>query len=239
MRVGASRLNQLFLSTMFYVCSMNTQVFAEEKQQLESATLESNHQQEVTQKLSQGLKLYYENKKEASLLLFARTLKEDTLGYEAKALAYWYLFLCQRDLRIHDKGAESLASFLALSNEIIDNYESIKNIEPAHAEMMNQFIDTFQLRERQLIGQVMLDALWAEKDIHYGRTQESAVNIKNQHAQKLFIALIKPCGTDDTDNETADIRFEDSLKTQSPQIIEHAKVYCPNSPKPYDFYFKK
>lgn len=188
--------------------------------------------------LALGINHYYANNKTKALEVIKQAISQENLSTEGKILGYWYLYLSERDCKQPDFGAESLSSFITISQEMIEQMSADSAIHHPRLLQSRQFSEAFQLEERLTLGKIMLDALWARRDLTYGRTPDKPIQVHNSHAQRLFLAVLKPCGESEQANNSAKVEFDAYQANAESQPLDHALVSCPNQTTSFNFYFQ-
>lgn len=179
--------------------------------------------------LTAGINTYYAHHRPQAAELLHQALRSGALNTQGRTLAYWYLFLSEQRGADDVGSAETLASFVALAQQIMQSAPAVNADDAA-----GQFVEGFQLKERLRLAELMLDALWAHRDVNYGRTPERPVMVGDARARKIFIALYQPCGSDTPEHE---VEFTGLNQTS----VDRAVIRCGASkPKQTaDFYFAR
>jgi hypothetical protein len=184
--------------------------------------------------LALGLTFYNGNQKLEAVEAFNKALSTGDLNNQGRALAYWHLFLSYRDEGVSSHGADALASFVTVASLLMQ--QSAEGVDGEDLlEHVRVFIDRFDLRDRLLLAEVTLEAIWAHKDAAYGRTKERPVLLVGARAQRLFLHVFKPC--EQKGSDTASVRFSRSAYTVHDKSIDEATVECPDDASTKSFYF--
>jgi len=185
--------------------------------------------------LALGLTFYNGNQKVEAVDAFQRALETGDLNNQGRALAYWHLFLSYRDDKLSSQGAEALASFVTVSRLLMQ--QSVDKLDGEDLlEHVVTFIERFDLRDRLMLAEVTLEALWAHHDNGYGRSPDRPVLLGGARAQRLFLHVFKPC-TEEESNENARVRIVKAVFTVNAQPIDEAKISCPGQDKVVSLYF--
>ncbi len=185
--------------------------------------------------LALGLTFFNGNQKLEAIESFQRALETGDLNNQGRALAYWHLFLSYRDDSLSSHGAEALVSFVTVARLLMQ--QSLDAIDGEDLlEHVRAFIERFDLRDRLMLAEVTLEALWAHRDGNYGRTPERPVLLGGARAQRLFLHVFKPCDQD-TSSENARVRISKSAFTVNEQAIDEAKITCPGQDRTISLFF--
>ena len=179
--------------------------------------------------LAMGLTFYQANQKSDAARAFNFALSTGNLNNQGRALAYWHLFLAHRDANLQGPGAEALESFVTVSTDLLDQTGG----EEESGANVREFIDGFNLTERMLLAELVLDALWARRDPEFGRTPERPVQVRDADAERLFVQLFKPC----VQSEAPEVKFSAGRHPRRGQRVDKAQISCPNAGPPMSFYF--
>lgn len=178
--------------------------------------------------LALGLTFYNGNQKLEAVEAFDKALATGDLNNQGRALAYWHLFLSYRDDSVSTHGADALSSFVTVASLLMQQAQDGVDGEDL-LEHVRVFIDRFDLKDRLLLAEVTLEAIWAHKDNAYGRTKDRPVLIQGARAQRLFLHVFKPCEQGAADAAT--VRFARSA------AVDEATVECPDTTSAKSFFF--
>lgn len=184
--------------------------------------------------LALGLTFYNGNQKLEAVEAFNKALSTGDLNNQGRALAYWHLFLSYRDDNVSTHGADALASFVTVASMLMQ--QSVDGVDGEDLlEHVRVFIDRFDLRDRLLLAEVTLEAIWAHKDAAYGRTKERPVLLNGARAQRLFLHVFKPCDT--VNSDAATVRFARGAYSVHDHAVDEATVECPDDGGNKSFFF--
>lgn len=179
--------------------------------------------------LAMGVALFHGNQRAKAAAAFKRALETGNLNNQGRALAYWHLFLANREGDVTGAGAEALDSFLTVSLLLFEEERELPDVE---AQSVREFIHGFNLAERMLLAELVLDALWARRDPHYGRSPQRPVKVRSSDAERLFVQLFRPCAAAET---APSVQHEeiDQLGVR----IDQVSFTCPGESTSGQFYF--
>lgn len=184
--------------------------------------------------LALGLTFYNGNQKLEAVEAFNKALATGDLNNQGRALAYWHLFLSYRDENASSHGADALSSFVTVANLLMQQAQDGVDGEDL-LEHVKVFIERFDLRDRLLLAEVTLEAIWAHKDSQYGRTPTRPVLLPGARAQRLFLHVFKPCAA--ATQESANVRFSRAAYMIHDRSVDEATVECPDESSAKSFYF--
>jgi hypothetical protein len=179
--------------------------------------------------LAMGVSFFHANHKAKAAKAFQHALATGNLNNQGRALAYWHLFLANREADVNGVGAEALDSFLTVSLLLFEEEHELPDVE---AQSVREFIHGFNLAERMLLAELVLDALWARRDAHFGRSPQRAVKVRSADAERLFVQLFKPCGANDS---TPTVQQEEI--THLGVRVDQVSFSCPGEATSGQFFF--
>jgi hypothetical protein len=179
--------------------------------------------------LALGLSHYQANQKPEAARAFERALSTGNLNNQGRALAYWHLFLAERDGNLQGAGADALESFVTVAQLLLDDRASGSDDS---GDNVAEFIDGFNVSERMLLGQLVLDALWARRDPSFGRTPDRPVRVRDAEAERLFVQLYRPC----MQTEAPAVQFS-AARHPVQGRVDRAQISCTNAGPELSFYF--
>lgn len=182
--------------------------------------------------LAMGLNFYQANQKVDAAHAFTLALDTGNLNDQGRALAYWHLFLAHRDSNLSGPGAEALQSFITVSNLLFQEDKELAGY--VEDEPIHDFIEGFNLNERFLLAELLLDAIWARRDPSFGRTPERAVLVRDIQAERLFVQLFKPC---DNPEAAPSVEFSQAVQQHNGHAIDRAQILCPGAAQRGSFFF--
>jgi len=180
--------------------------------------------------LALGLGHYQNNRKAEAAQAFEHALSTGNLNNQGRALAYWHLFLAERDVNLQGPGAEALESFVTVAQLLIE--DSVTGSDES-GDNVAEFIDGFNVSERMLLGQLVLDALWARRDPSFGRTPDRPVRVRDAEAERLFVQLYRPC----VQTEAPAVQFSAAGYTGGKGQLDRAEISCTSAGPELSFYF--
>jgi hypothetical protein len=186
--------------------------------------------------LALGLTHYNGSEKLQAIDAFHKALETGDLNNQGRALAYWHLFLSYRDEHLSSHGAEALESFITVSHLLLQQSDDGVDGEDL-LEHVRTFIERFDLRDRLMLAEVTVEALWAHKDDGYGRTPQRPVLIGSARAQRLFVHVFKPCSEEQ--NENTKVRISKAAFTVNAQPVDEAKITCPGEDRVVSLFFSE
>ena len=184
--------------------------------------------------LALGLTFYNGNQKLEAIEAFGKAIATGDLNNQGRALAYWHLFLSYRDESVTSHGADALSSFVTVASLLVQQSQEGVDGEDL-LEHVKVFIERFDLRDRLLLAEVTLEAIWAHKDEAYGRTPGRPVFLEGARAQRLFLHVFKPCTAQNSD--AANVKFSRAAYLVHEQSVDEATVECPDENAAQSFYF--
>ncbi len=184
--------------------------------------------------LALGLTFYNGNQKLEAIEAFNKAIATGDLNNQGRALAYWHLFLSYRDENVTSHGADALSSFVTVASLLMQ--QAAEGVDGEDLlEHVKVFIERFDLRDRLLLAEVTLEAIWAHKDEAYGRSPMRPVLLQGARAQRLFLHVFKPCSTQN--NDAASVRFSRAAYLVQDKSIDEATVECPDESSAQSFFF--
>lgn len=185
--------------------------------------------------LAMGLSFYNASQKIDAVNAFSRALGTGNLNDQGRALAYWHLYLSQRDATRPGSGADALASFVTVSRLLLNEDRVEEDAE--QEEDVKRFVEGFDLGERLFLAELMLEAVWAHRDRDYGRTPERPLRVATTQGQKLFVQLFRPC--DEQEQSQPRIEFSRAQPGVHGRELDQAEIRCPGATKPVHLFFSQ
>lgn len=186
--------------------------------------------------LALGLSFYNDDRRLDAIEAFSRALATGDLNNQGRALAYWHLFLSHREDALGTHGADALDSFVTVARLLVQQSAEATDGEDL-LEHVRAFIERFELRDRLLLAEVTLEALWAHRDQHYGRTPDRPVMVGGgARAQRLFLHMYRPC-VDEEASQAAKVSISRAAFLVHDTAIDEAAIECPGESEPISFFF--
>ncbi len=111
------------------------------------------------------------------------------LNDAGRTLAYWHIYLAERSQGNVDAGAEALAAFVTVGEEVVEMRAS----QRFAVDSAGDFVDRFDLERRLARARATLSATWANRQPGFGRTPERPVLIHDDAEKTFFLEMAPPC----------------------------------------------
>ncbi len=114
---------------------------------------------------------------------FTRAIRTGRLNDAGRSLAYWHVFLAEKQMGNTSVSSDALSSFVVVAADLVAD----------RAGGVEDFVVRFDLRGKLARARATLSANWANRSPVFGRTQASAVPVRSAQEMHYFLALVSPC----------------------------------------------
>jgi len=158
---------------------------------------------------------------------FQAAVNTDYLSDAGRAVAYWYIHLAEKAQGHEGSSIDALASFVVLSEDLLDERDAYSVGQNGTQEFINQF----DLRRRLSLARAVMSATWSQKASQYGRTSQDPIPVHDHAEVSYFIELVSPCP-----NRVGALKREAHLVQE--QVLESVTLQCGQSTTPIQYYFE-
>ena len=165
----------------------------------------------------------------ASVAAFEAAIRTGNLNDAGKTLAYWHIFLAHRNRGRVDQGADALASFIVMAEDVLDERAGLRYA----VDDSGDFVDRFELPKRLAHARAILYAIWAERSVTFGRSQASPVHVESMAEMDFFLELAPPCTG--FDERVVSVRSMHGLQGEP---LEQVTVTCQDGARTERYFIK-
>lgn len=157
---------------------------------------------------------------------FRAAVATGNLNDAGRALAYWHIYLAERSQGRVEAGADALASFIVVGEEVM----AVRKTTRYAVDASGDFVDRFDLERRVSRARAILSAIWADKVPGFGRSPERPVPVRDDNEKSYFLELAPPCNRALERQVTEAPRDGDSLSHK-------VTITCDRETEGVDYYF--
>lgn len=139
--------------------------------------------------LERGFTYFREDMAAQASAAFRGAIATGHLNDAGRALAYWHIYLAERGQGNIEAGADALASFVVVGQDVLD----VRNSMRYAVDDSGDFVDRFDLERRMSRARALLSATWAGKVSDFGRSPEHPVLVRDENELKYFLELAPTC----------------------------------------------
>ncbi len=182
--------------------------------------------------LERGFLFFHQDRPDLAAESFAGAIATGSLNDAGRALAYWHIAEAERRQYHEDATAEALASFATVAEQVIE----MRGERRFAIDENGDFIDHFKLELRVAEARGALNALWARRVRHYGRSLANPVICTSAEEIDFFIRHASPCsGTEGRVLEREELAAIDGVPIEG-RRVERITVFCSSIDSSDQFY---
>lgn len=120
---------------------------------------------------------------------FNRAIETGRLNDAGRALAYWHIFIADRQVGEIDRSTDALASFIVVGEDIFAIRESMRYA----VDESGDFADRFGLADKLDQARALISAAWSNRRPAFGHSENIPVRVQSDEEVEYFLGFASPC----------------------------------------------
>ncbi len=141
--------------------------------------------------LERGLGYFRDNEPDEAVEAFQMAIDTNKLNDAGRVLAYWHIFIAERQVGHIDQSSEALAGFVAIAEDIVAMRSEVRYAVSAAGD----FVKRFDLLLKLNHARALLSATWAHRASYFGRSVNRPILVHNAEELGYFLEFAAPCPT--------------------------------------------
>ncbi len=160
---------------------------------------------------------------------FRAAIGTGNLNDAGRALAYWHIFLSDSLNDREDDGADALASFVVVGQDVLDSRNTMRYAVTTSGD----FVERFNLSNRLSKARAMLSVKWANRMPQFGHSVDEPIPVFDEAEAEHFVHLASPCSEAIVRDVSRDVIHDGQTAH-----IERITIDCTGAPAPVEFYIE-